>query len=81
MTLRIGWGIGRLVVWHFNTVEAVLAATLVVCVLIGPAAAWTMISVVVAVTILGVQLVLVRPRLATSTWLRRATTGPYLVPG
>ena len=67
VTLRIGLGVGRLVFGALNTVEAVFAATLVVCVIIAPAAAWIMTSALVAVTILGVQLVLVRPRLARRT--------------
>lgn len=55
VTLRIGLGIG-LVFGALNTVEAVLAATLMVCVITAPAAAWIMTSVLVVVAILGVQL-------------------------
>jgi hypothetical protein len=67
VSLRIGLGIGRLVFGALNTVEVAFAVTLLVCVLIAPAAAWITTSVVVAVAILGVQLVLVRPRLARRT--------------
>jgi hypothetical protein len=67
VTLRIGLGIGRLVFGALNTVEAVFAATLLVCVIIAPAAVWIMTSVVVVIAILGVQLVLVRPWLARRT--------------
>lgn len=67
VTLRIGLGIGRLVFGALHTVEAVFAATLLVCVISGPAVVWIRTSVLVAVAILGVQLVLVRPRLACRT--------------
>jgi hypothetical protein len=67
VTLRIGLGIGRLVFGALNTAETVFAATLLVCIIIDPAAAWITISVVVADATLGVQLVLVRPRLARRT--------------
>jgi hypothetical protein len=67
VTLRIGLGIGRLVFGALNIVEAVFAAMLVVCVIIAPAAVWMMTSALVAVAILGAQLVLVRPRLARRT--------------
>ncbi|HZS19476.1 MAG TPA: hypothetical protein VFA63_00630 [Pseudonocardiaceae bacterium] len=67
VTLRIGLGIGRLVFGALNIVEAVFAATLLVCIIIAPAAAWIITSVLVAVVILGIQLVLVRPRLARRT--------------
>jgi len=63
VTLRIGSGIGRLVFGALNIVEAVFAATLMVCVIVAAAATWIMTSVLVVVAILGVQLVLVRPRL------------------
>jgi hypothetical protein len=56
VTLRIGLGIGRLVFGALNTVEAVFAATLLVCVIVGLTAAWIMTSVVVAVAILGCSL-------------------------
>lgn len=67
VTLRIGLGIGRLVFGALNIVEAVFAATLLVCIIIAPAAAWIITSVLVTVVILGMQLVLVRPRLARRT--------------
>jgi hypothetical protein len=67
VSLRIGLGIGRVVFGALNTVEAVLAATLIVCIIIVHAAVWIMTSVLVAVAILGVQLVLVRPWLARRT--------------
>ena len=57
VTLRIGLGIGRLVFGALNTVEAIFAATLLVCVISGPAAVWIMTSVLVTVAILVVQLI------------------------
>lgn len=64
VTLRIGLGIGRLVFRALNTVEAVFAATLVVCLVMAHAPARIISPAVVAITVLGVQLALVRPRLA-----------------
>ena len=56
VTLRIGLGIGRLVFGALNTVEAVFAVTLLGCVILVPAAAWIITSVVVTVAILGCSL-------------------------
>ena len=47
VSLRIGLGIGRLVFGALNTVEAIFAATLLVCVISGPAAVWIMTLVLV----------------------------------
>jgi hypothetical protein len=63
VSLRIGLGIGRLVFRALNTVEAVLAVALVVVIILGSAPVRIVIATVVAVAVLAVQLVVVRPRL------------------
>jgi hypothetical protein len=61
--LRIGLGIGRLVFRALNTVEAVLAAVLIVVIAIGGAPLRTVIVAVAVVAVLAAQLGVVRPRL------------------
>jgi hypothetical protein len=61
--LRIGLGIGRLVFRVLNTVEAVFAAVLIVMIVIGGAQTRIVVVAVVAVTVLAVQLGVIRPRL------------------
>ena len=63
VTPRIGLGIGRLVFGALNAVEVVLAAA-VVTALVTAAATPTGAGPLVAVLVLLVQLLLVRPRLA-----------------
>jgi hypothetical protein len=63
VSLRIGLGIGRLVFWALNTVEAVLAVALVVTTLLASPPIRVVIATVVVVAALAVQLVVVRPRL------------------
>ena len=62
--LRIGLGIGRLVFRALNSVEAVLAAVLVIAVLTGGAPARVVIFTVISVLVLAVQVAAVRPRLS-----------------
>ena len=62
--LRIGLGIGRLVFRTLNSVEAVLAAVLVIAVLASGASARIVIPAVISVLILVVQVAAVRPRLS-----------------
>lgn len=61
VTLEVGLGIGRVVFRALNTVEAVLAAALLVAALVPGRSDWPVLAVPVAV--LAVQLALVRPRL------------------
>lgn len=61
--LRIGLGIGRLVFRALNSVEAVLAAVLIIMITVGGAQAGIVVAAVVAVAVLAVQLGAVRPRL------------------
>lgn len=62
--LRIGLGIGRLVFRALNSVEAVLAAVLVIAVLAGGASARILTPTVISVLMLVVQVAAVRPRLS-----------------
>jgi hypothetical protein len=64
VTLRIGLGIGRLVFRALNMCEVGFAALLVVVVVIGSHPSRVAASVGVAVLVLAVQLVVVRPILA-----------------
>ena len=66
VTLRIGLGIGRLVFGALNAVEVVLAAAVVTALLTAPSMS-AGAALVVAVTVLLVQLLLVRPRLSRRT--------------
>jgi hypothetical protein len=61
--LRIGLGIGRLVFRALNTVEAVLAAVLIIVIVVGGVPVRTVVVAVIAVAVLAVQLGVVRPRL------------------
>ncbi|WP_228839292.1 hypothetical protein [Nocardia farcinica] len=64
ITVPLGIGIGRIVFKALNTVEAVLAVLLVLaCLVLGPATAvWVWLGVAVAV--LAVQILVVRPPLS-----------------
>ncbi len=62
--LRIGLGIGRLVFRALNSVEAFLAAVLVIAVLAGGAPARVVIFTAISVLALVVQVAAVRPRLS-----------------
>ena len=62
--LRIGLGIGRLVFRALNSVEAVLAAVLVLAVLAGGAPARIVTPAVISALILVTQVGAVRPRLS-----------------
>ena len=64
VTLQIGLGIGRLVFRALNIAELTLAAVLTSAVLAAMPTARIIISATLPVTILVVQIVLVRPRLA-----------------
>lgn len=64
VTVRIGLGIGRLVFRALNTVEAVLAALLVIALAAGSPAGGAVAALATAVIVLAMQLVLVRPRLS-----------------
>ena len=65
VTLPIGLGIGRIVFRALNIAESVLAIGLVACVLLGPAPGeW---SVGIAVAVLLIQLIAIRPRLTRRT--------------
>src|ERR1039458_5793627 len=62
--LRIGLGIGRLVFRALNSVEAVLAAVLVIAVLASGAPARIVTPAVISAAIPVVQVAAVRPRLS-----------------
>ena len=62
--LRIGLGIGRLVFRALNSVEAVLAAVLVIAVLAAGAPARIVTPAVISALILVAQVAAVRPRLS-----------------
>jgi len=62
--LQIGLGIGRLVFRALNSVEAVLAAVLVIAVLASGASARIVIPAVISAAILVVQVAAVRTRLS-----------------
>jgi len=63
VTLAIGVGIGRLVFRALNAVEAVLAATWLVAAIAGPPRTGAVVAGAVAVVVLVLQMVVVRPRL------------------
>lgn len=63
ITLQVGLGIGRLVFRALNAVEIVLAAVVVFAVLAGSPGAVPQLAVGIAVTVLTVQSLFVRPRL------------------
>ena len=64
VTLQIGLGIGRLVFRALNACEVLLAVTLVVAVWAGGASTLGVAAAAVAVVMLAVQIVAVRPALA-----------------
>lgn len=64
VTLRIGLGIGRLVFRALNAVEVVFALAIVGAVAIAPPPPGVTAPLAVAVAVLAVQLVVVRPRLS-----------------
>ncbi|MBO0801894.1 MAG: hypothetical protein J2P25_02315 [Nocardiopsaceae bacterium] len=64
VTLQVGLGIGRVVFRGLNSAEAVLAALIIVTMITGTPPAWFLVPAAVAMAVLGVQLVAVRPRLA-----------------
>ncbi|OBJ55542.1 hypothetical protein [Mycobacterium asiaticum] len=63
VTLPIGLGIGRLVFRALNTVEVVFALVIAAIALAGPTPMRIIVALAVAVAMLAVQLVAVRPRL------------------
>ncbi|HZQ32511.1 MAG TPA: hypothetical protein VFB19_12360 [Mycobacterium sp.] len=63
VTLQIGLGIGRLVFRALNAAELVLGLTALVALQFQPPPLRTMVAILVAVVVLGLQLVVVRPRL------------------
>lgn len=63
VSLRVGLGIGRIVFRALNTVEAVLAALVLACVLVGGVPAGALVAALVAIGLLVGQLLLVRPKL------------------
>lgn len=63
VTPRIGLGIGRLVFRAFNTAEALLATAAVITMIVGAPPAAILVPTGIAVGVLIVQLVAVRPRL------------------
>ncbi len=64
VTLQIGLGIGRLVFRALNLVELVLAVALVVALLVAAPPARVVVGAALAVTVLLVQVAMVRPVLA-----------------
>ncbi|MCV7281620.1 hypothetical protein H7J88_18465 [Mycolicibacterium flavescens] len=62
VTLKVGLGIGRLVFRALNTVEAVLAAVLVIAIVLDPPRVVTIVAVAVAIVMLVGQLA-IRPAL------------------
>jgi hypothetical protein len=63
VTPQIGLGIGRLVFRVLNTVETILAITLVIALAVGPPRPVVVVAVLLAVMTLAAQLLAVRPRL------------------
>lgn len=63
VTLRIGLGIGRIVFRALNVVECALALVLVVAVVLGAVPGRVVTGVLVAVAVLVLQLLVVRPAL------------------
>jgi hypothetical protein len=61
VTLQIGLGIGRLVFRALNTVEAVLAVTVVIALAVDPPSAPVIVAALLAVVALVIQLLAVRP--------------------
>jgi hypothetical protein len=64
VSLQIGLGIGRLVFRALNTVEALLAAVVLITVGADPPSPVAVVAIAVAVVTLAAQLLVVRPRLA-----------------
>jgi hypothetical protein len=64
VSLQIGLGIGRLVFRALNTVEALLAAVVLITVGVDPPSPVAVVAVAVVLVTLAAQLVVVRPRLA-----------------
>jgi hypothetical protein len=64
VTVRIGLGIGRLVFRALNTVEATLAAAIIVALAVAPPRVATVSLLATAILILAVQVLAVRPRLS-----------------
>ena len=64
LELRVGLAIGRLVFRALNAVEAVLAVVTVLALVLGTPGPVAVVGGVVSVVVLGVQLAVVRPRLA-----------------
>ena len=63
VTLQIGLGIGRMVFRALNAAELVLGAVVLVALEFEPPPARVMVAILVAVVVLAVQLVAVRPSL------------------
>jgi hypothetical protein len=63
MTIQLGLGIGRLVFRALNTVEIVLAVVVVLTIAVDPPQSVPLVAVGVAVAVLAVQSLCVRPRL------------------
>ncbi|OBA59060.1 hypothetical protein A5647_18465 [Mycobacterium sp. 1100029.7] len=63
VTLQIGLGIGRLVFRALNTVEVAFAIVILALAVDGPMPARVVVAFVVALGVLAVQLIAVRPRL------------------
>jgi hypothetical protein len=63
VSLQIGLGIGRLVFRALNTVEALLAAVVLIAVGADPPSPVAIVAVVVVVVTLAAQLLVVRPQL------------------
>ena len=64
VSLQIGLGIGRLVFRALNTVEALLAAVVLIAVGADPPSPVAVVAVAVVVVTLAAQLLMVRPQLA-----------------
>jgi hypothetical protein len=64
VSLQVGLGIGRLVFRALNSVEAVLAAVVLITVGTDPPSLLVIVAIGVAVLALATQLLVVRPRLA-----------------
>lgn len=63
VTVKIGLGIGRLVYRALNTVEVILAATLLTAMMLQAPPPGVVAAALIAVAALAAQLVVVRPRL------------------
>jgi hypothetical protein len=63
LDLRTGLAIGRIVFRALNRVEAVWAITIAACLLAEPATTTTVVAAIASITVLTVQLGLVRPAL------------------